>query len=166
VRYVPQQNFDVLGETADLNEFLFGSERAPLSVVRPVLMDLQEGRCFYCRGPLIPARTEVDHFIAWSRYSVDLGHNFVLADGRCNAQKRDRFTAVDHLAAWKERNARFGDQIGAALEERSITARLATSNQVARWAYSQTEAASGLTWLRADEMEPLRPEWRMLLGAS
>jgi hypothetical protein len=31
---------------------------------------------------------------------------------------------------------------------------------VPQWAYSQTEAAKGLTWLRADVMEPLGPGWR------
>ena len=34
------------GETADLNEFLFGSERAALAAVRPVLMGVQRGACF------------------------------------------------------------------------------------------------------------------------
>jgi hypothetical protein len=34
LRYVRQQNIDILGETADLNHFLFGSERAVLAVVR------------------------------------------------------------------------------------------------------------------------------------
>jgi hypothetical protein len=48
LRYVRQQNSDVLGETTDLNEFLFGSERASLVAVRPVLVDLH-GSCFYCR---------------------------------------------------------------------------------------------------------------------
>lgn len=32
----------------DLREFLFGAERNALRVVRPVLMDLQQGKCFYC----------------------------------------------------------------------------------------------------------------------
>jgi len=104
---VRQQNLEVLGETADLNEFLFGSERAALAVVRPVLLDVQRGRCFYCHAPLAPAATHVDHFIAWARYPVDLGHNFVLADSRCNSQKRARLPACDHLAAWAERNAQF-----------------------------------------------------------
>jgi 5-methylcytosine-specific restriction endonuclease McrA len=94
---VRQQNLEVLGETADLNEFLFGSERAALAVVRPVLLDIQRGRCFYCQAPLTPAATHVDHFIAWARYPVDLGHNFVLADSKCNSQKRDRLPACDHL---------------------------------------------------------------------
>jgi hypothetical protein len=76
---VRQQSLEVLGETADLNEFLFGSERAVLAVGRPVLLDIQSGRCFYCRARLTPAATHVDHFIAWARYPVDLGHNSVLA---------------------------------------------------------------------------------------
>jgi hypothetical protein len=67
VRYVRQQNLDILGETTDLNEFLFGSERAALATVRPVLVDLQHGGCFYCRMPLTAANTHVDHFIPWAR---------------------------------------------------------------------------------------------------
>jgi hypothetical protein len=104
LRYVRQQNIESLGETADLNQFLFGSERAALAVVRPVLIDIQHGRCFYCNKSLSPLSTHVDHFIAWSRYPIDLGHNFVLADNRCNSQKCDRLPAYDHLSAWTERN--------------------------------------------------------------
>jgi hypothetical protein len=48
VRYVRQQNLALIGETADLHEFLFGSERNSLALVRPVLLDVQQGRCFYC----------------------------------------------------------------------------------------------------------------------
>jgi hypothetical protein len=43
-RYVRQQNLAVVGETTDLNKFLFGSERASLAAVRPVLLDIQQGR--------------------------------------------------------------------------------------------------------------------------
>jgi len=40
---------------------------------------------------------------------------------------------------------------------------LASSNRVTRWAYSQTEGAGGLTWLRAEEMVPLAATWRDLI---
>jgi hypothetical protein len=163
VRYVRRQNLDLLGESADLHEFLFGSERAALAVVRPVLLDTQRGRCFYCRAALTPAATHVDHFIAWARYPVDLGHNFVLADSRCNGQKRDRLPACDHLAAWVERNATFGAEMATELEQRGVIADLASSNRVTRWAYSQTEGAGGVTWVRADEMVPLAATWRDLI---
>ena len=46
VRYVRQHNLHVLGETSDLNELLFGSERASLPVERRVLIDIQRGRKF------------------------------------------------------------------------------------------------------------------------
>ena len=97
-------------------------------------------------------------------YPVDLGHNFVLADSRCNGKKGDRVPAFEHLATWAEQNARFGNQIGSALEERGIASQLESSKRVAEWAYGQTEAVGGLTWLRADEMVPLKAEWRALLG--
>jgi hypothetical protein len=162
-RYVRQQNLELIGEIADLHEFLFGGERASLAAIRPVLLDLQRGQCFYCAKPLRPEATHVDHFVAWSRYPIDLGHNFVLADGGCNGQKRDRLPACDHLRRWVERNVRWGALIATELERRGIIAELTASNRVAEWAYSQTEAAGGLTWLRADEMVPLTATWRELL---
>jgi hypothetical protein len=163
LQYVRQQNLDVIGETADLDEFLFGSERNNLALVRPVLMDLQRGRCFYCNNVLAPGTGHVDHFIAWARYPLDLGHNFVLADNRCNNKKRDRLPACEHLAAWTERNAKYGVQIADEIQRRGVVAELVASQRVAHWAYSQTEAANGLTCVRADEMVPLAAEWRGLL---
>jgi hypothetical protein len=61
LRFVRQQNLALLGETADLNEFLFGSERNNLAVVRPVLMDIQRGRCLYCGGGITGPTAHVDH---------------------------------------------------------------------------------------------------------
>jgi len=122
VRYVRQQNLDILGEAADLNSFLFGSERTALSMVPPALMKIQDGQCFYCKATLTRASTHVDHFVPWVRYPVDLGHNFVLADSSCNAQKRDRLPAYDHLAAWVERNTTYGDEIADALQKGGIVA--------------------------------------------
>ena len=162
VRYVRQLNLDILGENADLDEFLFGNERADLAAVRPVLIDIQRGRCFYCKKSLSPPTTHVDHFIAWARYPVDLGHNFVLADSQCNGKKRDHLPAYDHLAAWTERNRQYSDQIGTAMEERGIVSELAASNRVAQWAYAQAESTGGLTWLRANELVPLAVGWRSL----
>lgn len=106
----------------------------------------------------------VDHFIAWSRYPTDLGHNFVLADGRCNNRKRDRLPSSEHLARWVERNAQHGTQIANELTGRGVVAELAASNRVTEWAYSQAEAASALTWARGDEMVPLDKGWRRLIA--
>ena len=90
----------------------------------------------------------------------------MLADRRSNSRKRDRLPACDHLATWTERNVRFGEQIGKALEEPGIVFQLAASNRVTQWAYGQTGAAHGLTCLRADETVPLASEWRALLDAG
>jgi hypothetical protein len=97
---------------------------------------------------------------------VDFGHNFVLADSRCNSKKGDRLPLCEHLEAWTERNTRFGDQIGNALEERGVISELAASNRVAHWAYAQTEAANGLTWLKSNELVALRADWRRLLNVN
>jgi len=105
--------------------------------VRPALLDIQRGRWFYCKGGITGATSHVDHFVAWARYPVDLADNFVLADSRCNNKKRDRLPACDRLAAWAERNAQCGAQLGDALERHGIVAELAASNRVAQWAYAQ-----------------------------
>jgi hypothetical protein len=112
------------GRSDDLHEFLFGSERVTLAVVRP---DIQAGRCFYCRAALTTTNTHVDHFVPWSRYPIDLAHNFVLADNKCNGAKHDRLPACEHLSKWMERNSGYGDQIASALIERGLIADLALS---------------------------------------
>jgi len=163
IRYVRQQNLDILGEATDLDEFLFGSERGTTpSIAGTILMEVQHGQCFYCSAALNPETTHVDHFVPWARYPVDLGHNFVLADSRCNGQKSDRLPAYRHLATWTERNVVHGKQINDALKQSGISTELAISKQITYWAYAQTEAAAGLTWLKGDEMVPLETRWRDL----
>ncbi len=71
---------------ADLATFLFGSERGSLEGFARVLREHQHGRCLYCRRE-IRSGGDVDHFIAWSRYPVDLGHNLVLAHQRLQRQE-------------------------------------------------------------------------------
>lgn len=110
IRYVRTNNSDLLGDATDLDEFLFGVDRATLGVFRRILADPQEGRCFYCHGPLGSA-AEVDHFIPWVLSPNDLGHNFVLACRACNRDKCDRLAAYPHLESWWVGN----DQHGATL---------------------------------------------------
>jgi 5-methylcytosine-specific restriction endonuclease McrA len=88
-RYIRRNNTELLGTTTDLMDFMFGSARGSLQVVAPVLREIQGDHCFYCGRTLgcEAGEAHVDHFIAWSRYPVDLGHNFVLADSRCNSAK-------------------------------------------------------------------------------
>lgn len=81
-----------------------GAERIALTKLRDALRDLQGGACFYCSAEA-PPDAQVDHFVPWSR-SPDTGiENLVLADTRCNNDKRDFFAASDHVARWRERAA-------------------------------------------------------------
>src|SRR4051812_11286562 len=147
-------NGDVLGEQVDLSEFLFGSERSALLAIRPLLMELQNRRCFYCPSTIAEGGGEVDHFVPWSRYPADLAHNLVLADRKCNGQKRDRIPAVTHLAEWSKRNDLFGKQVTAAMPSR-LPCDSNASTRIAYWAYEQTETFGGLSWFCPDELAPI-----------
>ncbi len=66
---------------------------------------------------------------------------------------------VDHLARWSERNNEYGAEILSALKDQ-LPCDLACTNRIAHWAYTQMEAANGLTWLRGDELLALSEGWR------
>ena len=99
VRFVRRldRNRAIRGDSEDLHEFLLGSERASLEPYKPILRDVQQGRCFYCARPVAGGSENVDHFVPWSRYPVDLAHNFVLTDAFCDDSKSDLLASVDHL---------------------------------------------------------------------
>lgn len=159
------ENRMLLGDASDLSDFMFRSGRAPLEVYQPVLIEYQGSRCFYCLRPL-KDKADVDHFIPWSRYPVDLGHNFVLAHDACNTQKSDRLAAVEHLERWYERNTRHGQDLARAFQERNIVHDEHASRQIAVWAYSQAQAAGSLVWLHGDELMALAPDWEQVVQQS
>ena len=106
---------------------------------------------------------EVDHFIPWSRYPVDLGHNFVLAHRTCNAKKRDYLAAEIHLASWRERNDLHARSLIDFFEHAHLSHRLESSISITRWAYSQTFQANGLVWVEDDVLRHLGGGWAGLL---
>jgi hypothetical protein len=129
---VRQQNLDVLGDTADLNELLFGSKRNSLSARAPgstrspawTLLLLRQRHC-RGRGVCGPFH-RVEPISGRSRPQLRAGRR------RCNGYKRDRLPACEHLAKCVERNSGFGDQIASALAERGMIADLGASNRVAQ----------------------------------
>lgn len=125
----------------------------------PVLNEIQEGACFNCSGPLREQAAHVDHFIPWSRYPVDLGHNFVRAHGGCNRKKSDRLAYSGHLDRWVERNEQHGGLLAERFEQDGVICDLRSSLRIANWAYPQTFDCPGLTWWRDDELVPLTPDW-------
>ena len=148
-----------LGNLADIGSFLFGREPGVLEAYRPILLDIQEGRCFYCRKDL-NRRMDVDHFIPWSRYPTNLGHNFVLAHPSCNNAKSDHIAAEEHLAAWAEQNVVHASQLGEQLTEAALPHDLQASLRIAEWAYEQTEQAYGQVWVAKDTFRHLGPDWK------
>lgn len=139
-----------------LESFLFGVDRSQLTAVRPGLLDLQRGRCFYCGGGLGRA-AEVDHFIPWSRYPDNGIENLVIADGRCNGAKRDFLAAGEHLRRWRERNRDMSrDLLGIAVDVKWETHPDETLG-VARGVYLRLPPGARL-WLRGPEFSPADPD--------
>jgi hypothetical protein len=159
-RDVRMLNSGLLGEVLDLREFLFGAERQALGCMRTALEEIQKRCCFYCGKPL--RSVNVDHFVPWTRYPLDLAHNFVLSDKVCNSQKRDTIAHISHLRRWVARNAEFGAGITEAVGSVMVSD-LGTTNRIASWAYAQTESAHGLTWLGGTTLTELDSGWRTLL---
>lgn len=164
VRFVQKLNANSLGNSTDLGTFLFGQERANLDIYRPILMDVQHGTCLYCQKPL-STLSQVDHFIPWSRFPADLGHNFVLAHDKCNNAKSDYVAAERHLAAWSERNQEHQEELRTRLLEAGLPSDWPGSIQIARWVYEQTEKANGQVWVMKSVFQHLGPSWRQCLSA-
>jgi hypothetical protein len=85
-----------------LHRFLFGQERSDLARVRPSLIEIQQGRCFYCKIAL-DTKSHVDHFLPWTRAPNNNLENLVLAHVRCNAAKKDFLPALTHVKRWGQR---------------------------------------------------------------
>lgn len=156
--FVRKLNSQALGQSVELREFLFGAERRSLAALPPILIEAQAGDCFYCRKALNKDRA-VDHFIPWAKYPADLGHNFVLAHGRCNSEKVDYLASERHLERWARRNQDFGAALAKEFEDKGVQHDLPVSESIARWAYDQTKAANGLVWERARTLVPLGDDW-------
>jgi len=158
-------NRPVLGTTGDLADFLFGSERSGLSAIVGGLRDLQHGVCFYCQGRLHDT-VEVDHFIPWSRYPRDLGHNFVLTHGSCNLDKRDMLAAPEHLARWIYRIDNESATLLQIFDEARCPYDADASLTVAEWSYETAERAGALVWVRKKgQTAHLSGEWRRFFAA-
>ena len=150
---------------ADLASFLFGSERASLDGFRGVLRDHQDGRCLYCRKELRGGGS-VDHFIAWSRYPADLGHNLVLAHERCNLEKRDFLAYPAHLERWHVSHLERASELAQRFDSLALPHDGERSRAIAWWAYEQGEIAGAHAWIDADRFVNLDGGWRDALGGG
>ncbi len=101
--FVAAANSERVKDSA-LEEYLFGAKRIPLEPVRNVLLEVQQGRCFFCPKKVQVDRAHVDHFIPWSRWPSNVIQNLVVADRDCNLAKKDYLPASQHLERWMKRN--------------------------------------------------------------
>ncbi|MFB3984466.1 methyltransferase [Escherichia coli] len=97
-------NAPILNKLPNLEQFMFEPSRNQLNAVANVLVELQDCKCFYCNKPMRKGNYAVDHFIPWSMYPSDTGHNFVLADSSCNSKKSNLLASDEFLHKWQERN--------------------------------------------------------------
>ena len=88
---------------SELEEFLFGAERVRLQPLQKPLRELQKGGCFYCEEALT-AKSQVDHFLPWSRYPDDGLDNLVLAHDSCNHSKLNFLAELSFARRWEQRN--------------------------------------------------------------
>ncbi len=162
VRFVRRlrANEKLTGEATDLSGFMFGTDRDPLGAFVPILRDLQMDTCFYCQHPIKGRRVAVDHFVPWSLYPVDLGHNFVLAHEDCNGAKREALAGIEHLERWSRRSADHGPALGSAFDEVGIAHDAIASHRVTTWAYANAEQSSAQLWVRAKEFVQIDRGWR------
>lgn len=160
IRRIPA-NGHLVGPHADLEYFLFGTQRKALHDAVPVLQQIQHGACFYC-GRQVGAQYQVDHFVPWARYPRDLGHNFVLAHAACNMAKSDTLAARIHVERWRERNADHGALINEGLGEVFLCDE-AASRRIARWSYELDASSSAKLWVKGRQYEPFDPAILSLL---
>lgn len=159
-------NASLLGKKDDLESFMFGTPRALLASIAPILSQMQDRRCFYCQGKL-HSQTEVDHFVPWSRYPRDTAHNFVLAHRGCNNDKRDMLAAKGHLERWLARNDSLGRELGEQMQEQGFVSNLGSTVEVAKWAYGEAHRMHGFAWIETRrQTERVDQEYVALFSAG
>lgn len=139
-------NAPILNQLPNLEQFMFEPSRNQLNAVASVLVELQECKCFYCNKKMRKGSYAVDHFIPWSMYPSDTGHNFVLADLSCNSKKSNFLASDEFLNKWQERNE---EQDLIIVDQISVLGFLTDkerSHKVAEWAYTQAKESNYTFW--------------------
>ncbi|QSG83965.1 MULTISPECIES: HNH endonuclease [Acinetobacter] len=150
-----KQNLVILDGLPDLDEFMFAPSRNQLGQVADFLIDLQQCQCFYCGKSLKNSKYAVDHFIPWSLYPADTGHNFVLADDKCNSQKSNYLASEQFLQKWQERNYLHDQSIVREISQFGFLTDIQRSHRVADWAYKQAIENEYLVWLGGKDKQIL-----------
>lgn len=147
-RFVTRCNEGVL---EDVERFLFQPSREDLSPVRGPLLELQEGRYFYC-DKQVAGTADVDHFLPWSRCGDNRIGNLVVADGKCNRSKRDHLAAPPHLKAWCMRHSKRSSDLDRIANDVGWQADAARSLHLVRSFYLRASSSTPF-WVKQDEFQ-------------
>ncbi|WP_349929265.1 HNH endonuclease domain-containing protein [Acinetobacter sp. A1-4-2] len=139
-------NAPILNKLPNLEQFMFEPSRNQLNAVACVLVELQECKCFYCNKPIRKGNYAVDHFIPWSMYPSDTGHNFVLADSNCNSKKSNLLASDEFLHKWRKRNKEQDLIIVDRIAVLGFLTDKERSHKVAEWAYAQANENNYIKW--------------------
>jgi HNH endonuclease len=142
-------------EESPLEDFLFGARRIPLDPVRPALLDVQSGRCFYC-GKGLSTACHVDHFVPWSRHADNSIDNLVAAHEGCNGMKSDYLAAADHVERWRERSRVHAADLAAIARDETWESHPSRTVSVARAIYRALPDDTHL-WLAGRDFVRIEP---------
>lgn len=159
-----KRNSAVIGEDGDLESFLFERDRRSLEVLRSGLGKLNSGACFFC-GRTVMKSPEADHFIPFSVYPRDLGHNFVYAHAECNRRKSDSLAALPHLDRWLNFTETHDEQLQEIAAVAGVSCDLKASRAVASWIYTHGCSAKSRAWVAGREFEPITQAYLDLLDS-
>lgn len=151
------RNRSILGDTGDLESFLFETPKKTLDKVSKALLKLDGAKCFYCEERLTTAH--VDHFIPFSKYPRDITQNFVLAHARCNTSKSNALASEKHLQRWLERLNQHAPDLVSIAEEAGVINDAQVILRVAQWSYSNAASSDGKAWVRPTVFEPITTQY-------
>lgn len=140
------KNQGILNTDSDLESFLFGASRETLIQLRPMLIDYQHGKCFYCsKNITASSKADVDHFIPWKRYSRNLAENLVLSCASCNRSKSDMLATKVYLENWLL-NAANNLQRNNEIHELGFISDFECNRRIAICAYQNAATSSANAW--------------------
>ena len=153
------KNLQILNTDSDLESFLFGASRETLIKLRPILIEYQHGKCFYCYKNIAGnLKVDVDHFIPWKKYSRNLAENLVLSCPSCNRSKSDMLAAKIHLEKWLK-EAVNNPQRNYEIHELGFLSDRECIGRITSWAYRNANTATSSGWLKKKQYELINQDF-------
>jgi hypothetical protein len=161
VRRMPA-NLYAVGQSQDLEAFLFGAGREPVGRHLGSLLEIQRGQCLYCSAPIRIGAGHVDHFIPWILHRCDARANLVAAHDQCNLAKKALLASEAHIESWTTRNAEaFGG--GADPDGSDGPAEWDRVSRIALWAYDRAFDLRSPVWEGGNRLGLLSGDYKKLL---